>query len=115
MPASDPPAISPELKSVPLLISDSSCWPVLRSTHQRTRPPTKMGAVVAMGRYDPTANESDRMPHSSSVTEMNTPTSTSPHGRFWLSRPRMIVDISVACGAGSDSDPMSSRRAGRAW
>ena len=33
---------------------------------------------------------------------MNTPTSTSPHGRFWLSRPRMIVDISVACGAGSE-------------
>ena len=55
-----------------------------------------MGAVVAIGRYDPTANESDRMPHNSSVTEMNTPTSTSPHGRFWLSRPRMIVDISVA-------------------
>ena len=37
---------------------------------------------------------------------MNTPTSTSPHGRFWLSRPLMIVAISVACGAGSDGDPI---------
>src|SRR5262245_53287168 len=65
-----------------------------------------MGAVVEIGRYEPTAKDSEWMPHSSSVTEMNTPTRTSPHGRFWLSRPLMIVDISVACGAGSDCDPM---------
>ena len=44
------------------------------------------------------------MPHSSSVTEMNTPTSTSPQGRFWLNSPLIIVDIKVACGAGSDED-----------
>src|SRR5688572_4384084 len=69
-------------------------------------PPTKIGAVVWIGRYDPTANESDRMPHNSNVTEMKTPTRTRPHGRFWLSRPRMIVDISVACGAGSEPDPI---------
>ncbi len=50
MPASDPPAISPELKSVPELMSDSSAAPVLRSTYQRTRPPAKIGAVVAIGR-----------------------------------------------------------------
>jgi hypothetical protein len=36
---------------------------------------------------------------------MKTPTSTRPHGRFWLKRPRMMVAISVACGAGSASDP----------
>ena len=77
MPASRP-AIRPELKRVPLLISDSSFRPVLRSTHQRTTPPAKIGAVVAIGRYEPTANDSDRIPQSSSVTEMNTPTSTSP-------------------------------------
>ena len=46
----EPPAIRPELKSVPELISDSLATPVLRSTAQRTTPPTKMGAVVAMGR-----------------------------------------------------------------
>ena len=37
---------------------------------------------------------------------MKTPTSTRPHGRFWLSSPLMIVLISVACGAGSASDPI---------
>ena len=46
------------------------------------------------------------MPQSSSVTEMNTPTSTSPHGRFWLRSPLMIVAINVAWGAGSDVDPI---------
>src|SRR5215813_1633863 len=106
IPASDPPAISPELNNVPAPTSDSSLRPVLRSTYARTRPPTKIGAVVAMGRYEPTANESEWMPHSSSVTAMNTPTRTSPHGRFWLRRPRMIVDINVACGAGSEADPI---------
>ena len=50
MPAIEPPAMRPELNSVPELISDSSATPVLRSTNQRTRPPTKMGAVVAIGR-----------------------------------------------------------------
>ena len=80
MPVSDPPAISPELKSVPALMSESDVTPVLRSTNQRTRPPTKIGAVVAIGRYEPTANDSEWMPHSSSVIETKTPTSTSPHG-----------------------------------
>ncbi len=50
MPASDPPAMRPELKSVPELMSDSLFTPVLRSTNQRTRPPAKIGAVVAMGK-----------------------------------------------------------------
>src|SRR5688572_26629818 len=104
IPASEPPAMSPELNRVPELMSDSSAVPVLRSTNQRTRPPAKIGAVVAIGRYEPTAKESDLMPHSSRVTEMKTPTSTSPHGRFWLSNPLMIVDISVACGAAKDAD-----------
>src|SRR5829696_325431 len=106
MPASEPPAIRPEEKSVPDPTSDSSETPVLRSTNQRTRPPAKIGAVVAIGRYEPTANDSEWMPHNSSVIEMNTPTRTSPHGRFWLSRPLMIVDISVACGAGNAFEPM---------
>ena len=107
MPASDPPAIRPELNSVPALISDSLVCPVLRSTYQRTTPPAKIGAVVAIGRYEPTANDSEWMPHSSSVTEMNTPTSTRPHGRFWLSSPLMIVAISVACGAASAGEPIA--------
>src|ERR1051325_11350980 len=106
MPARDPPAMSPELNSVPALISDSCDCPVLRSTIQRTIPPTKIGAVVAIGKYEPTANESDRIPHYSSVTEMNTPTRTRPQGRFWLRSPLMIVAIKVACGAGSDGDPI---------
>ena len=99
--------MSPEAKSVPLLISDSSRWPLFRSTHQRTMPPTKIGAVVAIGRYDPTANDNEWMPHSSSVTEMKTPTRTRPHGRFWLRSPLMIVDMSVACGAGRAADPIT--------
>src|SRR2546428_1369428 len=106
MPQSDPPAISPELNSVPELTSDSCGTPVFRSTNARTRPPANIGAVVAMGRYDPTANDSEWMPQSSSVTAMNTPTRTRPHGRFWLRSPLMIVDINVACGAGREVDPM---------
>ena len=50
MPESDPPAINPELNSVPALRSESLFSPVLRSTHHRTTPPAKIGAVVAMGR-----------------------------------------------------------------
>jgi hypothetical protein len=46
------------------------------------------------------------MPYSSSVTEMKTPTNTRPHGRLRLSSPLMMVAISVACGAGSDVEPM---------
>ena len=34
---------------------------------------------------------------------MNTPTSTSPHGRFCDSRPLISVAISVACGAATAS------------
>ena len=69
-------------------------------------PPMKIGAVVAIGRYAPTANDSEWTPHSSSVIAMNTPTSTSPQGSCWTSRPRMIVAISVACGAATSADPM---------
>src|SRR5258706_3838286 len=92
MPHSDPPAIRPELNKVPAPTSDSAAAPVFRSTNARTRPPAKIGAVVAIGRYEPTANDKDRMPHSSSVTETNTPTSTTPQGRFWVSKALMIVD-----------------------
>src|SRR5204863_4321827 len=96
IPHSEPPAIRPELKSVPAPTSDSSAIPVFFSTHQRTSPPAKIGAVVAMGKYDPTANDSEWTPHSSRVTDTNTPTSTSPHGMFWLTNPLIIVAISVA-------------------
>src|SRR3954464_3165526 len=106
MPASDPPAINPELKSVPALRSDSEVSPVFRSTHHRTRPPAKIGAVVAIGKYAPTANDSECTPHNSSVTAMNTPTSTRPHGRFCDSRPLISVAISVACGAATSADPI---------
>ena len=61
----------PELNKVPAPTSDSAAAPVFRSTNARTRPPAKIGAVVAIGRYEPTANDKDRMPHSSSVTETN--------------------------------------------
>src|SRR5207237_314154 len=57
MPHNDPPAMRPELNSVPAPTSDSSFAPVFRSTYARTRPPTKIGAVVAMGRYEPTAHD----------------------------------------------------------
>src|SRR5215467_1049516 len=96
MPHNDPPAIKPELKSVPELTSDSWGAPIFLSTYARTSPPTKIGAVVAIGRYEPTANDNERIPHSSSTTEMKTPTSTSPHGRFWLRSPLMIVAMRVA-------------------
>ena len=49
MPQSDPPAISPELKSVPAPTSESAAAPILPSTNARTRPPAKIGAVVAIG------------------------------------------------------------------
>src|SRR5215831_6526598 len=102
----DPPAIKPELKRVPELTSDSCGAPIFLSTYARTSPPTKIGAVVAIGRYEPTANDNDRMPHSSSTTEMNTPTSTRPHGRFWLSSPLIMVAIRVACGAAMSFEPI---------
>src|SRR4029453_13497264 len=98
----------PELKSVPELMSDSCVTPVFRSTYQRTMPPTKIGAVVAMAKYEQPEKKSERMPHSSRVIEMKTPTRTSPQGRFWLRSPLMIVDIKVACGAASDCDPMTN-------
>src|SRR3954470_3183918 len=106
IPQSEPPAMSPELNTVPAPTSDSSATPVFLSTHHRTRPPAKIGAVVAIGRYDPTAKDNEWMPHNSSVTATNTPTSTSPHGRLWLSRPLMIVAISVAWGAAMLCDPI---------
>ena len=69
-----------------------------------------MGAVVAIGRYAPTANDSEWIPQSSSVMAMNTPTSTRPQGRFWLRSPLMIVAISVACGAAMAWEPMPKTR-----
>ena len=80
--AIDPPAMSPELNSVPAPSSDSSFTPLLRSTYQRTSPPAKIGAVVATGRYAPTANDSEWMPHSSSVTGEEDADEDEPHGRF---------------------------------
>ena len=65
-----------------------------------------IGTVVAIGRYDPTAKVSECTPHNSSAIETKTPTRTRPHGRFWLSRPLMIVAISVAWGAAMAGDPM---------
>ena len=59
IPQIEPPAIRPELKRVPAPRSDSSCTPLRRSTHHRTMPPAKMGAVVAIGRYTPTANDNE--------------------------------------------------------
>src|SRR5262245_43334086 len=112
MPQIDPPAINPELNNVPELSSDSSWAPVARSTHHRVRPPTKIGAVVAIGRYDPTANDNEWIPQSSSVTEMKMPTSTRPHGRFWLRRPLMMVDIRVACGAAMGVEPIRKTAGG---
>ena len=71
------------------------------------RPPTKIGSVVDSGRYAPTANASERTPHSSMVTLMNTPTSTNCQSRFLASSPLMSVAMSVPCGAGNFSEPMA--------
>src|SRR4029434_113811 len=109
IPASEPPAMSPELNKIPELSSDSSGLPLLRSTHARTRPPAKIGAVVAIGRYEPTAKDRDRIPHDTSAIERNTQITTNPHGRFWLRSPLMIVAINVACGAARSLDPMPPR------
>src|SRR6266508_7032657 len=106
MPVIEPPAINPELNSTPALRSDSCGFPFVRSTHHLTSPPAKIGAVVAIGKYDPTAKVSERTPHNSSTAERKTPIKTSPHGRFWLRRPLMIVAISVACGAARFGEPM---------
>ena len=70
MPADRAAGDQPELKSVPAPSSDSSrhaasCAPPTT----RTSPPAKIGAVVAIGRYEPTANDSEWMPHSSSVID----------------------------------------------
>src|SRR5688500_11816122 len=66
---------SPELNSVPAPSSDSPAAALPRSTHHRTRPPAKIGAVVAIGRYEPTANDSDLMPHRSEehTSELQSP------------------------------------------
>ena len=51
MPVIEPPAISPELKSVAGTQTPIPArLPVVRSTHHRTSPPAKIGAVVAIGR-----------------------------------------------------------------
>src|SRR5207245_6952762 len=49
------------LYAVPAPTSDSSFRPVRFSTYARTRPPANIGAVVAMGRYDPTRSEERRV------------------------------------------------------
>src|SRR5438046_9283620 len=82
IPHSEPPAMRPELNSVPAPTSDSCATPVLRSTNARTRPPAKIGAVVAIGRDEPTAHDNEWMPHNASGTETDTPTRPRPHGRL---------------------------------
>ena len=63
-------------------------------------PPTKMGALLEMGRYTPTAKGSEDTPHSSSISAMKTPTSTRSHGSFWVRMPSMMSAKSCALGAG---------------
>lgn len=42
----------------------------------------------------------------SGMTTMNTPNSTSPHGRLRFRMPLMTVDMRTACGAGMSAEPM---------
>ena len=71
-------------------------------------PPTKIASVVAIDKYDPTANVSDRIPISSTAITRNTPSSTSPHGSFCCRIPLITVAISRACGAAAFSLPIPS-------
>jgi len=96
----------PELASAPLETSPSPpARSERRSTSHRMSPPKKMGAVVASGRYAPTAKLRLRTPSSSTTHTMNTPNSTSPQGRFWFRMPLTTVLISTACGAGKFAEP----------
>ena len=103
----------PRLNSVPDPTSDSSLAPVFLDV-VADEPAGKDRGRGRNRQYEPTANDSEWIPHSSRVMAMHTPTSTRPHGRFWLSSPLMIVDISVACGAGSAFEPMTSPGGGTA-
>ena len=106
MPVSDPPAIRPELKSVPALSSESDVSPVLRSTHHRTSAADEdrrgggdrqVRADGERQRVDAAQLERDRDEHADQHQ---------PHGSCWSSRPRMSVAISVACGAATCAEPM---------
>jgi len=57
----------------------------LRSTSQRTMPPTKIGAEADSGKYTPTANACAGTSDICNTTAIVTPTSTSAHGN-WRSR-----------------------------
>ena len=76
------------------------------STIQRTTPPTKIASVVAIDRYAPTANVSDRTPSSSTTITSATPSSTSAHGSLRDRIPLITVAISRPCGAAAFSLPM---------
>ena len=82
------------------------CFSRARSTIQRITPPTKMASVVAMERYAPTANVSERTPSSSTTMTSATPSSTSVHGSLRERMPLMTVAIRRPCGAAAFSLPM---------
>ena len=84
----------------------AACCSMARSTIQRITPPTKMASVVAMERYAPTANVSERTPSSSTTITSATPSSTSVHGNLRERMPLMTVAIRRPCGAAARSLPI---------
>jgi hypothetical protein len=69
-------------------------------------PPQKIARVVCSPRYEPTANDSDRIPSSSTAMTRKTPIATRRHGSRWFRMPVMTVAISRPCGAAALSLPM---------
>jgi len=59
-----------------------------------------IGIVVDSGRYRPTANDNDLTPQSSIHHRDRHAGEDQAQGRSCASRPRMIVAIRLACGAG---------------
>ena len=103
IPVKAPPAINPELNKAPGPSSDSTAALFLErcSMNHFTNPPIKIGLVVEKGRYAPTANARELTPQSSITAATAIPTITRLQGSWWLSKPLMMVDINMACGAAS--------------
>ena len=100
IPVMAPPAINPELNKAPGPTSESSLVLDFLSTKYFTNPPIKIGEVLDKGKYTPTANASELIPHNSTTAEIAIPAITNPQGKSWLNNPFITVDINNACGAG---------------
>ena len=109
------PATKPDPRSVPRSIraARASGLFAVRSASSRSRPPRKIGTIVATGRYTPTAKARTGSLNASAASAIPTPIATSVHGSTLSRTPSMTSFISVACGAGSSAVPNPYARSSR--